>query len=47
MIGYATDLRSLTSGRGTFTMQVDHYAPAGPEVNRRILGVADPNELIQ
>ncbi len=25
MFGYATDLRSLTQGRATFTMQLDHY----------------------
>ncbi|MCB0085275.1 MAG: elongation factor G, partial [Caldilineaceae bacterium] len=38
MIGYATDLRSLTSGRGLFTMQFSHYAPAGQAINDRILG---------
>ncbi|GFM34345.1 elongation factor G [Desulfovibrio subterraneus] len=27
MFGYATDLRSKTQGRATFTMQFDHYEP--------------------
>jgi elongation factor G len=25
MFGYSTDMRSLTQGRGTFTMQFDHF----------------------
>jgi elongation factor G len=37
MFGYATDLRSKTSGRGTFTMQFDHYEPVPPEVAEKVL----------
>jgi elongation factor G len=31
MFGYATAVRSLSQGRGTFTMEFDHYAPVGEE----------------
>ncbi|MBV71551.1 MAG: elongation factor G [Myxococcales bacterium] len=38
MFGYATELRSSTQGRGTYTMQFAHYASASPEVKRKLLG---------
>ncbi|MEZ4615140.1 MAG: hypothetical protein R2867_06460 [Caldilineaceae bacterium] len=38
MIGYATTLRSITSGRGTFTMELHHYAEASEAIHERILG---------
>ncbi len=37
MFGYATALRSLTQGRGTFTIEFDHYAEVSAEVKERIL----------
>ncbi|HHH41383.1 MAG TPA: elongation factor G [Chloroflexi bacterium] len=37
MFGYATDLRSMTRGRGTFTMEFDHYEPVERDVAERIL----------
>jgi elongation factor G len=36
MFGYATSLRSFTQGRGTFTMEFDHYEPVSAEVAERI-----------
>ncbi|MEI2688491.1 MAG: elongation factor G [Anaerolineae bacterium] len=38
MFGYATTLRSKTQGRGTFSMEFDHYEPVSPEVAKRVRG---------
>ena len=37
MFGYATDLRSLTQGRATFTLQFSHYRPVPSSVSEEIL----------
>jgi elongation factor G len=37
MFGYATDLRSMTQGRGVFTMEFDHYAQVSESVARAIM----------
>ena len=37
MFGYATDLRSLTQGRATFTLQFSHYSPMPQSVSEGIL----------
>ena len=38
MIGYATALRSITSGRGGFTMELDHYDRVNDATHARFLG---------
>ena len=37
MFGYATDLRSSTQGRGTFIMQISHFAPCPKSIMEDIL----------
>ncbi|MEK6778626.1 MAG: elongation factor G [Candidatus Deferrimicrobiota bacterium] len=37
MFGYATDLRSKTQGRATYTMQFDHYEPAPLSVSEEVV----------
>jgi elongation factor G len=37
MFGYATDLRSMTSGRGTFNMEFERYAPMSQTLAEKIL----------
>ena len=37
MFGYATTLRSLTSGRGTFSMEFSRYSQVSPSIAEKIL----------
>ena len=37
MFGYATDLRSQTQGRATFTMHFDHYEPVPAQIKETIV----------
>jgi elongation factor G len=37
MFGYATQLRSLTQGRATYTMQFKHYAEAPKNVADEVI----------
>ena len=37
MFGYATTLRSMTEGRGTFTMEFDHYQSVPQNITQEII----------
>ena len=37
MFGYATNLRSLTSGRAVYSMEFDHYAPVPRDVAEKVI----------
>src|SRR5438477_7656679 len=40
MFGYATDLRSMTQGRATFTMQFDHYEEVPQSIASELIDAA-------
>jgi elongation factor G len=38
MFGYATDVRSNTQGRATYTMQFDRYQEVPPNIAEKVVG---------
>ena len=38
MFGYATDLRSTTQGRATYTMQFDRYEEVPAHIAEKVIG---------
>ena len=43
MFGYATDLRGLTQGRGTFNMEFSHYAEVPKNIADKVIGERKSN----
>ncbi len=41
---YSIDLRSLTSGRGSFEMEIDHYEEAPPQEAQRVIAEANEDD---
>ena len=37
MFGYATEIRSMSQGRGSFTMEFDKYEPAPKNIEQQII----------
>ncbi|RPF66161.1 hypothetical protein EGV97_09650, partial [Helicobacter pylori] len=37
MFGYSTDLRSATQGRGTYSMEFDHYGEVPSNIAKEIV----------
>ncbi len=44
MYGYSTDLRSITQGRGIFTLSFERYDEAPPEVQERVIAERTDDE---
>ena len=40
LLRYAIDLRSMTQGRGSFTMELDHYEEVPPHISQKVINAA-------
>jgi elongation factor G len=45
MFGYIGDLRTMTSGRGQFSMEFSHYAPCPRNISEEIIAAAEKEKL--
>jgi elongation factor G len=46
MFGYSTDLRSMTQGRGTYTMEYSHYEETPKNVSEEIIAKVQGKEKV-
>ena len=44
MLKYATDLRSITQGRGSYTLEFDHYEAVPTHMRDRVVKVKETEE---
>ena len=44
MFKYATDLRSMTAGRGSYTMKMSHYEQAPAKVTEEVIAASKKNK---
>jgi len=46
MFGYIGDLRTITSGRGQFSMEFSHYAPCPSSISDKVIADSQERKLV-